>query len=270
NIQADVINISLGGWVEKDGYCDDDGVCVDKKGVKELIKLLDRATRYAHKKGAVVIAAAGNDGIDADHNGKKYFLPAQSDKVIAVSATGPSDGWILNPATDLDVLAPYSNYGKKLVDFAAPGGSTTFLFQNPTCTVPFSGYPIPCGFFDMVIGPTAESFLWNWAAGTSAAAPHVSGVAALVIGQNGGQMDPEKVEKALRKGADDLGPKGKDPFYGRGRINALGAVNALHKQGDDDEEMEASQSAAAVCVSASDGCLPTQANRVFLALVNSR
>jgi len=225
NIDSDVINISLGGWLDKNGYCDEDG-CISKKDAGELKKLLDRATRYAHKKGSVVIAAADNDGIDTDNNGKNYFLPAESDKVIAVSATGPS-GWIFNPATDLDIFAPYSNYGKKRVDFAAPGGNPTFLNQNPTCTIPFGGFPIPCGLFDLVIGPTAEPFLWTWASGTSAAVPHVSGVAALVIEKNGGQMDPNKVEKALKKGATDLGAKGKDAFFGEGRVNAAASLEPV-------------------------------------------
>ncbi len=223
NIDSDVINISLGGWVDKNGYCDDEGVCITKKDAKELIKLMDRATRYAHKKGAVVVAAAGNDATDTDKNGKNYFLPAESDKVIAVSATGPV-GWIFNPATDLDVFAPYSNYGKKLVDFAAPGGNPTLLNQNPGCIINYGGFPIPCGYFDLIIGPTATPFLYTWASGTSSAVPHVSGVAALVIGKNGGQMNPEQVEKALRKGADDLGAKGKDPYFGEGRVNAAASL----------------------------------------------
>ncbi|RLT45417.1 MAG: peptidase S8/S53 subtilisin kexin sedolisin [Chloroflexi bacterium] len=223
NIESDIINISLGGWLDKNGSCDADG-CISKKDAGELKKLLDRATRYAHKKGAVVIAAAGNDATDTDNNGKNYFLPAESDKVLAVSATGPV-GWIFNPtATDLDSFAPYSNYGKKLVDFAAPGGNPTFLYQNPACIIPFAGFPIPCGYFDLVIGPTATPFLWTWASGSSAAVPHVSGVAALVIGKNGGQMNPEQVEQALRKGADDLSAKGKDAFYGDGRVDAAASL----------------------------------------------
>lgn len=219
DIDADIINISLGGWLDKDGYCNDDG-CVSKKDAKELKKLLDRATKYAHKKGSVIIAAAGNDGTDTDHNGKNYFLPAESDKVIAVSATGPN-GWIFDPSTELDTFATYSNYGKKLVDFAAPGGNTTLLNQDPSCTFNYGGFPIPCGYFDLVIGPTAAPFLWTWASGTSAAVPHVSGVAALVIGKNGGEMKPDKVEKALKKGADDVGDKA---FFGDGRVNAAASL----------------------------------------------
>lgn len=223
NIESDVINVSLGGWLDRNGSCDNTG-CVTAKDVQELVKLMDRATRYAHKKGALVVAAAGNDAINGDADGKRVFLPAQSDKVVSVSATGPV-GWIFNPATNLDPFAPYSNYGKSLVTFAAPGGNPTFLAQNPSCVIPFAGFPVPCGFFDLVIGPTASpAFPWTWASGTSAAAPHVSGVAALVIGKNGGQMQPEQVIQALRKGAADLGAPGKDPHFGDGRVNAAGAL----------------------------------------------
>lgn len=223
NIESDVINISLGGWLDRNGSCDNTG-CVTAKDVQELVKLMDRATRYAHKKGALVVAAAGNDAINADADGKRVFLPAQSDKVVSVSATGPV-GWIFNPATNLDSFAPYSNYGKSLVTFAAPGGNPTLLAQNPACVIPFLGFPVPCGFFDLVIGPTASPiFPWTWASGTSAAVPHVSGVAALVIGKNGGQMQPEQVIQALRKGATDLGAPDKDPLFGGGRINAAGAL----------------------------------------------
>jgi subtilisin family serine protease len=56
------------------------------------------------------------------------------------------------------------------------------------------------------------------------ATPHVAGVAALIIGANGGDMDPAHVEAALRAGADDLGKPGNDDVYGAGRVNALGSL----------------------------------------------
>ena len=56
------------------------------------------------------------------------------------------------------------------------------------------------------------------------AAPHVSGVAALVISANGGKMSPAHVERALRQGADDLGKPGNDDFYGQGRVNAVNSL----------------------------------------------
>jgi len=268
NIDADIINISLGGWLNKDGYCDDDG-CVSKKDAGELKKLLDRATRYANKQGAVVIAAAGNDGTDTDLNGKNYFLPAESDKVIAVSATGPVS-WIFNPtATDLDTFTSYSNYGKKLVDFAAPGGNPTFLEQNPSCVIDYNGFPIPCGYFDLVIGPTATPFLWTWASGTSAAVPHVSGVAALIIGQNGGQMKPADVEKALKEGADDLGKKGKDAYFGEGRVNAAASLRWLARKSKAKESIEI-QAVAEGCGDTGPACVEAGKNLLFLGLISNQ
>ena len=51
------------------------------------------------------------------------------------------------------------------------------------------------------------------------AAPHVAGVAALIIGENGGDMRPSAVLLELQKRAEDLGPRGRDPIYGAGRIH---------------------------------------------------
>ena len=56
------------------------------------------------------------------------------------------------------------------------------------------------------------------------AAPHVAGVAALVIEANGGSMKPGDVVSVLKKTADDLGKKGNDDYYGHGRVNAYEAV----------------------------------------------
>jgi subtilisin family serine protease len=59
-----------------------------------------------------------------------------------------------------------------------------------------------------------------WAAGTSMATPHVAGVAALIIAENGGEMNPGLVKRNLKQTSDDLGPPGRDAFYGFGRVNA--------------------------------------------------
>ena len=67
-------------------------------------------------------------------------------------------------------------------------------------------------------------FLYEFRRGTSMATAHVSGVAALIIGRNGGAMHPAHVEARLRASADGLGKKGTDAFYGRGRVNASRAV----------------------------------------------
>jgi subtilisin family serine protease len=64
---------------------------------------------------------------------------------------------------------------------------------------------------------------WAFAAGTSAAAPAASGVAALIVGK-GGSLQPSRLEARIRSSADDLGKPGNDDYYGAGRVNARNAV----------------------------------------------
>ena len=61
-------------------------------------------------------------------------------------------------------------------------------------------------------------------AGTSMAAPHVSGLAALVVEDVG--RNPGRIKSIIRNSADDLGKNGADPYYGKGRINVANAVGA--------------------------------------------
>jgi serine protease len=53
--------------------------------------------------------------------------------------------------------------------------------------------------------------------GTSMAAPHVSGLAALLVAD--GVTHPAQIRARIERGADDLGEPGTDPHYGKGRIN---------------------------------------------------
>ena len=64
---------------------------------------------------------------------------------------------------------------------------------------------------------------WMWAAGTSMSSAMVSGTAALVI-EKYGRLRPGQLKHILAITADDLGVLGKDPYYGRGRVNAYRAV----------------------------------------------
>jgi subtilisin family serine protease len=198
--------------------------------VAELLLAFRRAFHFADSLGATSVVIAGNQARDLDTDRDLVQLFADLPQVVAVSATGPK-GWGLDPTTALDLPAFYSNYGRSAIDLAAPGGNLDFglLVPDPfahLCTVVVT---LPCAAFDLVVGPTAGG--WTFAFGTSAAAPHVAGVAALLIGANGGAMRPTEVEATLRASADDLGPPGLDPFYGHGRINAGAAVEATHPGG---------------------------------------
>lgn len=218
DIDADVINMSLGvrGGLPRNCTFDDEHFPAWE--CNELFVATGRATTYAHRSGATIIASGGNDHRDLDHDGPVKHFPAELPHVIAVAATAPV-GWAVDPGTFPDWPASYSNYGQSAIDFAAPGGDLGY-FGGGSCTV--AGVSASCQSFDLVVSTTPGD--WGWMRGTSMAAPHVSGVAALIIGANGGDMHPAQVQAALKRGADDLGKRGKDDVYGNGRVNAYGSL----------------------------------------------
>lgn len=215
---ADVISMSLGAYLDKNGFCDDDG-CATAQEVIGLINANKRAVNYAYQQGSTVIASAGNSGLDFDHTNNLVHIPSDLPHVLSISATAPI-GWATDPGNIfLDNLASYSNYGQSAIDFGAPGGDFAYP-GNEGCVI--AGLARPCWVFDLVFSTGNGG--WYWSAGTSMAAPHAAGVAAIIIGKNGGDMNPEDVEEALSLSADDLGKPGNDDAYGGGRVNAYNAV----------------------------------------------
>ena len=215
NNDADVINMSLGATFYRNGfYLDDDGVLqkIPAVYIQNLILAQQRAVDYAFKKGVVIVTSAGNDGINMDGNGSLFKLPAGLQNVITVSATAP-DYWyndLMNGIIPvLDIPSSYTNFGKSLVDIAAPGGDFDF-------------YPEPYYYYDFVLSTIPGG--WSWAAGTSMSSPHVAGVAALIIAKNEGKLSPQEVTKQLFKTADKIDGSGISAYYGNGRVNAFRAV----------------------------------------------
>lgn len=223
NNGADVINMSLGATLNRNGwYQDDEGIWqkVPAVNIQYYILAHQRAVNYAVKKGVVIIASAGNDYMDADGNAALFKLPADCENVIGVSATAPNYWYnsIINGLVpNLDIPASYTNYGRSLIDLAAPGGDSDFY--------PSAGFQ-----YDMVLSssagpnPSTGAYPFYFSAGTSMAAPHVSGVAALIIGKNGGDMKPIDVTQQLLKTADKIDGTGVTPYFGFGRVNAYRAV----------------------------------------------
>jgi serine protease len=163
------------------------------------------AVRYAHRKGVVIVAAAGNTAqAHVDY-------PAALPGVISVGAV-----------TDDDCLAGYSNTGDGL-DLVAPGGGNDARLDQPNCIAKRHGRPIVQLAFtrsNKTIHPVGFH-------GTSMAAPHVAATAALVIasGVLGPRPTPAAVERRLKETARDLGPPGDDTIYGAGLVDA-GAATA--------------------------------------------
>ena len=145
-----------------------------------------RAIRYAHRRGSVVVAAAGNQADIA------VAYPARAKSVIAVGAT-----------TITGCQAEYSNAGDDL-DLVAPGGgvdapNSDSVWDIAHCDPDRFGRPI-----------VQQTFRWEGAVrrfgfprdyeGTSMSAPHVSAIAALVIATKrlGRNPSPRAVRGAPR------------------------------------------------------------------------
>ncbi len=167
---ADVINMSLGGGGES--------------------QLMEEAIDYAHSKGVVVIAAAGNSGDSS------ASYPARYPHVIGVSALGPDDE-----------KASYSNFGAG-VDISAPGGSETGKILQST------------------IDPETGAEIFEGYQGTSMASPHVAAVAALI--KASGIKEPDQIRGILLQSARVVGEDPLNHF-GAGNLDAGAAVQLAHK-----------------------------------------
>jgi subtilisin family serine protease len=226
DIHADLANLSLGFWWLKNGQ---DPYWWQETDVAYCVAA--RAANYAQQRGTLVVVSAGNESINFDGWGNWVQFPRDLPGAIGVAATAPKDCWACDSTVNLDWPAPYTSYGQRVIDLAAPGGNLDFALPGQPVTL--AGITQPAFVFNMVItsstsfGPAGKferKGTWNFAYGTSVAAPHVCGVAALAIQAHGGNLTPAQLKTILQQSADDLGKPGNDDFYGAGRVNALRAV----------------------------------------------
>ena len=172
---------------------------------------VDEAMAYAHRRGAVLVAAAGNNAQDLDATPDRFRF-CMADYVVCVSATGTASiATIRYP--EWDAPASYTNFGTP-IDVAGPGGTTAVPVWLTCSTVTrFTGAPQkPCRDGELV---------WR-STGTSFGAAATSGVLALLVAKIGPDR-PDEVVAALRATSDNI-PGGNPDYYGDGRINAANAV----------------------------------------------
>ena len=210
-----VINLSLGGTFNRRNASAAGGFG------PSFLATINQVFNYAHRKGTTVVVSAGNSALDIDHDGNGYKSYCSVPTVICVSATGPTSAATVNgPWANIDALAGYSNYGRSAITVAAPGGN------GVSVTAACSGFTVVTSILAcrnrFFTSPNNWSAFSVGLSGTSMAAPHVSGLAALIASE--GDTDPARIRARLTQGADDLGQPGTDPAYGRGRINVGGSL----------------------------------------------
>jgi subtilisin family serine protease len=169
--------------------------------LRAFAEAVNRAVRYATKRGAVSIVAAGNSDTKLDSSDDCQVVPQESPGVVDVAALGPTKQ-----------KASYSSWGE--VEVAAPGGTANGTCHNGV----LSTFPMALGGYGCI-------------SGTSMASPHAAGVAALIVSQRGKlgsdgdvKIPPDKVKDLLYATTIDQGAPGRDECFGYGRIDALRAV----------------------------------------------
>lgn len=293
----DVVNMSfyVDPWLFN---CPDNPVdaSADQAEQRTIITAMQRALRYARGKGVTLVAALGNSHFNYDDitsivdqsspdfpfqtpyprpvRANCLDLPAMGDGVIGTIALGPSGK-----------KADYSNWGVTYGEVSAPGGFFRDFIGTPQNRTPgnliLAPFPKNVGIDQGVIDPvTGESLdpdfvlrecgkagcaYYQYLQGTSMAAPHTAGVAALIVSKYGESrrggfgLDPDKVARILFRTATDtpcpaggvvdytaegrpasyratcVGTAERNNIYGHGIVNALAAVSG-HDDHDDHDD----------------------------------
>jgi subtilisin family serine protease len=229
--------------------------CKNDADQRAIVAAISRASRYAQQHGVVMVAAEGNEAIDLTHpvtdtispdfppgseltrdvGNNCVVLPTELPGVVGVTGIGPSGE-----------LSFFSSYGASSADVTAPSGSSG---QAPN---PFGRVLAAWSSTGPAVGlpgrdvKDAGGAVYAWVQGTSMAAPHAAGVAALIRAAHPNM--PEGAVQALLQNTampkDCPTPAEMDPlsgalgvqtcsggpghtnFYGKGLVDALAAGSA--------------------------------------------
>ncbi|MFJ3921946.1 S8 family peptidase [Streptomyces sp. NPDC090022] len=185
-----------------------------------ILEGVGRAQKYAEGKGSLQVAAAGNANYDLANKTTDTASPNDSTPVtrnitndcLDIPAELPGVVTVAANGTNGSSKASFSNFGRNVIEVSAPG-------ESVYSTVPGGKY--------------------SSLSGTSMAAPHVAGVAALLASVNP-SYTPADIRAKLGEQATDLacpsdgrctGTSANNSFFGEGRVDALKAVGATPPPG---------------------------------------
>ncbi|GAA2247799.1 S8 family serine peptidase [Streptomyces indiaensis] len=196
--------------------------CPDDPDQAAIIEGVRRAQEYAEGKGSLQVAAAGNSNYDlankrTDNSSPNdstpvnrtitnacVDIPTELPGVVTVAAMGNGN-----------IKASYSNFGRDIIDVAAPGGDGAYGVYST----------LPGGKYGNMNG-------------TSMASPHVAGVAALLKSADPAAT-PAELRARLGTQATDIacpsdsrctGTTAKNAFFGEGQVDALKAIGGTPPQ----------------------------------------
>lgn len=168
-------------------------------GYNSSTATLQTAVQNAFAAGVVMVASRGNYNFSAPDfsSNTADVFPASYPEVISVGGLSPCDQ--RKSASSCDGETSYESMYGGTMSVLAPGTKVDSTHKNGGYTTDFNG--------------------------TSAAAPEVSGVVALMLSINQ-SLTPAEVKQILESTAVDLGPAGYDAEHGYGKVNAQAAVLA--------------------------------------------
>jgi serine protease len=211
---AKILNMSLGSSGPPD--------CATKPNQSDCSPVIEAAMRYAVGKGCFITVAGGNEFEDT-------VAPygANPTSVIAEIASR-IPGAVSVAAVDRAKAHAYYSSSGSYIELSAPGGSergfgnSGFVRQQTFDFNLTDTFLLPPAQF---VAPRFDAFGYIGYIGTSMAAPHVAGVAAMLMQQ--GVTDPAAIEEILEKTAVDLGTPGRDSTFGFGLVDARAALRGL-------------------------------------------
>ncbi|MXR42351.1 S8 family serine peptidase [Halobaculum sp. WSA2] len=227
-VGCDAINYSVGYTVAD---------TVEYPSLIALEQIISQVATSVRDQGTVIVNSAGNSSLDMDAE-NILSLPTEADDVFGVSATGPigygwggkhSDNeakWLTGNRLEEPTTEPafYTNYGSA-VDVSAAGGNADLdaIASNPRA------------YNDLVYSTVNETTEdgevvpgYGWKAGTSMAAPQVTGAVALVKSLRP-DATPDEVEGLIRETASM--PEEGERYHGSGHLDLEALVRAASGKG---------------------------------------